>query len=81
MKLVKVKFLKKGQGFLYLGNDELNAWGRILPNQGRHLGGEVIDIPDVSILMKISAYIPLKECVGIDNDYIRALVGALEPAI
>ena len=31
--------------------------------------GEVIDIPDVSILMENSgAYILLKECVGIDNE-------------
>lgn len=70
MKLVKVKFQKKGQGFIYLGNDELKMHEAVLCRTKDGIwAGEVIDIPDVSILTQnTGAYIPLKECIGIDNE-------------
>lgn len=70
MKLVEVKFLKDGKGFLYLGNDELKMHEAALCRTKDGIwAGEVINIPQVSILKEnTDAYLPLKECVGITNE-------------
>ncbi|MFW5780581.1 MAG: hypothetical protein ACOCWI_03945 [Bacillota bacterium] len=70
MKLVMVKFQRKGEGFLYLGTDTLDMHDAVLCRTKDGVwAGEVIDLPDNKILTENSgAYLPLKECVNISNE-------------
>ncbi len=67
MKLVMVKFQKKGKGFLYLGTDTLDMHDAVLCRTKEGIwAGEVIDLPSNEILTEdIGAYFPLKEFVAI----------------
>lgn len=70
MKLVMVKFGSKGEGFLFLGNNELIMHEAVLCRTKEGIcAGEVMDIPEESILSDdTGAYLPLKQCIGISNE-------------
>lgn len=75
MKLVKVKFNRSGESYIYLGDNELRNHDAVLcRTTGGIFAGEVIGKPDESILTSnTGAYIPLKECTIINNEIIHEL--------